>query len=111
MSEIITNKQMAEEANKIKTDNENIQNHVSFDKNEIEELVHREAIKFIKQFHKSFHEFHENRIKKKGASADAGLESTDGAISDIFSKIVAKIRSLINLDRTKKAANKKNQTF
>ena len=106
MSKIITNKPTAEEANKIKTDNENIQNHESFDENETEELAHREAIKFIKQFHKSFHALHENRIKKKGASADAGLESTDSAISDIFSKIVAKIRSLINLDREVKKENK-----
>ena len=30
------------------------------DKNEIEELVHRKAIKIIELFHKSFYEFHEN---------------------------------------------------
>ena len=32
-------------------------------------------------------------------SADAGLDSTDGVISDNVSKIVARIRSLIHLDR------------
>ena len=56
------------------------------------------------------------KIKKEEVSDDAGLESTDGAISDIVSKTVAKIRSFINFDRrskkrTKKAANSKNQTF
>ena len=56
---------MAEEAKKIKTDNENIENHESLDKNETEELVHREAMKFIELFHRSFYEFHENRIKKE----------------------------------------------
>ena len=53
---------------------------------------------FIKLFHKSFCIFHENRIKKEEVSADASLESTDSAISDIASKSFARIRSLINLD-------------
>ena len=39
---------MAEEADKLKTDNEKI------DENEIEKLVDREAKKFINLFHKSF---------------------------------------------------------
>ena len=52
-------------------------------------------MKFIRLFHKSFYEFHEKRIKKEEARADA--DSTDGVISDIVSKIVEKIRSLINL--------------
>lgn len=107
---------MTEEATKIKTDKENIEILDSLDKSEIEELVHSEAIKFIKLFHKSFYEFHENRIKKKEVSGDAGLESTDDAISDIVSKIVARIISLVNLDkevkkRAEKAANTKNQFF
>ena len=55
-------------------------------------------MKFINLFHKSFCTFHENRIKKEEVSADAGLESTDSAISDIVSKIFARIRSPINLD-------------
>lgn len=97
---------MTEEATKIKTDKENIEILDSLDKSEIEELVRSEAIKFIKLFHKSFYEFHENRIKKKEVSADADLESTDGAISDIVSKIVARIRSLINLDREVRKAEK-----
>ena len=99
MSKRIANEKMAEKAKKIKTDNENIENHVSLDKNEIEELVHREAIKFIKLFHKSFYEFHKSRIKKEEVRADGGLESADGAIRDIASRTVAKIRSLITLDR------------
>ena len=97
---------MAEEHEKIKTNNENIENQKSLDKNEIDELIHREAMKFIKLFHKSFYEIHENRIKKEKVSAGAGLESTDGAISDIVSKTVARIRSLINLDREVKEESK-----
>ena len=57
---------------KIKTDNENIENHESLDKNEIEDLVHREKMKFIKLFHKSFYEVHENRIKKEEVNTDNG---------------------------------------
>ena len=106
MSKRIANEKVAEEAKKMKRDNENIENHKSLDKNEIEELEHRKAIKFIELFHKSFYWFQENRIKKKEVSADADLESTDGAISDIVSKIVARIRSLINLDREVKKENK-----
>ena len=87
---------MAEEAKKLKTGNENIENSKSLDKNKIEELVHRETIKFINLFHKSFYRFYENRIKKEKVSANA--DSTDSVISDIVSKIVAKVRSLINLD-------------
>ena len=117
MSKRIANEKVAEEAKKMKRDNENIENHKSLDKNEIEELEHRKAIKFIELFHKSFYGFQENRIKKKEVSADADLESTDGAISDIVSKIVARIRSLINLDREVKKENKdgsehkKNELF
>ena len=87
---------MAEEAKKLKTGNENIENSKSLDKNKIEELVHRETIKFINLFHKSFYQFYENRTKKEEVSANA--DSTDSVISDIVSKIVAKVRSLINLD-------------
>ena len=99
MSKKKANEKMTEETTKIKTDKENIEILDSLDKSEIEELVHSEAIKFIKLFHKSFYEFHENRIKKKEVSGDAGLESTDDAISDIVSKIVARIISLVNLDK------------
>ena len=106
MSKRIANEKVAEEAKKMKRNNENIENHKSLDKNEIEELEHRKAIKFIELFHKSFYGFQENRIKKKEVSADADLESTGGAISDIVSKIVARIRSLINLDREVKKENK-----
>ena len=63
-------------------------------------------MKFIKLFHKSSYEFHENRIKKEEVSADVGLESKDSAISDIVSKIFARIRSLINLDREVKKEDK-----
>ena len=65
MSKRIPNKKMAEEVKKIKT--HNVENHESLDKNEIEELVHRKAKKFTKLFHKSFYEFHENRIKRKNS--------------------------------------------
>ena len=106
MSKRIANEKMAEEATKKKTDKENIETQDCLDKSEIEELVHREAMKFIELFHKFFYEFHENRIKKKEVSADAGLESTDRAISDIVSKIVARIRSLINLDKEVKKENR-----
>ena len=63
-------------------------------------------MKFIELFHKSFYKFHENRVKKEEASADAGLDSTDRVISEIVSKIVARIRSLINLYREVKKENK-----
>ena len=109
MSKRIANEKMAEEAKKIKTNDENIENSKSLDKNEIEELVHRKAMKFITLFHKSFYEFHENRIKKGEVSVDAGLESTDSAISDIVSKIVVRIRSFINLDREVKKENKEGR--
>ena len=111
MSKRTANEKMVEEVKKIKTDNRNIENHKSVDQNEIEELVHRRAIKFIKLLHKSFYEFYENRVKKEEISADAGLESTDGAISDIVGKIVAKIRSLINLDREVKRENEKGSKY
>ena len=67
-------------------------------------------MKFIELFHKSFYEFHENRIKKEELSADADLDSTDGVISDIVSKIVARIRSLINLDREVTHSSKHKKT-
>ena len=54
-----------------------------------------EAIKCINLFHKSFYEFHENRIKKEEASADADLDSDGSKINGILSKIVGKIGSLI----------------
>ena len=97
---------MTEEAKKMKIDNENIGNSKSLDKNEIEKLIDRDEIKFIKLFPKSFYEFHENRIKKEEISADADLDSADGAISDIISKIVAKLRCLINHDSEVKEENK-----
>ena len=56
---------MTEEAKKLKTDNENIENSKSLNENEIEKAVDREAKKFINLFHKSCYEFNENRIKKK----------------------------------------------
>ena len=111
MSKRTANEKMVEEVKKIKTDNGNIENHKSLDKYEIKELVHRGAIKFIKLLHKSFYEFYENRVKKEEVSADAGLESTDGAISDIVGKIVAKIRSLINLDREVKRENEEGNEY
>ena len=45
---------------------------------------------------------HENKKQKEEVSADASLKSTDGAISDIVRKLVAKIRNPINLDRAVK---------
>ena len=68
-------------------------------------------MKFIELFHKSFHEFHENRIKMEEVSANADLDSLDGVISDIVSKTVARIRTLINLDRevTQNSKHKKQK--
>ena len=71
MGKRISEEKMADEVKKIKTNNENIDNYKSLDKNEIEKLVDSEATKFIDLFHKSFYEFHENRMKKEEASADA----------------------------------------
>ena len=105
----MSNENMAEEANKTKIDNENIENSKYFDRNEIDELVDREATKFINLLLKTFYEFHENGIKKEEVSADADLDSEDGIISDILSKIVAKIRSLINLDKEEKKENEENK--
>ena len=48
---------MTEEAKKLKTDNENIENSKSLNENEIEKAVDREAKKLINLFHKSFYEF------------------------------------------------------
>ena len=105
----MSNENMAEEANKTKIDNENIENSKYFDRNEIDELVDREATKFINLLLKTFYGFHENGIKKEEVSADADLDSEDGIISDILSKIVAKIRSLINLDKEEKKENEENK--
>ena len=65
MGKRISNEKMTEEAKKLKTDNENIENSKSLNENEIEKAVDREAKKLINLFHKSFYEFNENRIKKK----------------------------------------------
>ena len=105
----MSNENMAEEANKTKIDSENIENSKYFDRNEIDELVDREATKFINLLLKTFYEFHENGIKKEEVSADADLDPEDGIISDILSKIVAKIRSLINLDKEEKKENEENK--
>ena len=116
MRQKIANEKLVEEVKRIKSDDGDIENRDILIKNEIAKTAHREAMKFIKLFHKSVYGFHENRIKKEEVIADAGLEFTCGAISNIVSKIVAKIRSLINVDRDvkkrpKKATNTKNQTF
>ena len=87
MSKRINNEKIAEEAKKLKTNNENIENSKPLDQNEIANIVDREAIKFINLFHKSFYEFHENRMKREGAGADADSDSGDGVISDILSKM------------------------
>ena len=60
-------------------------------------------------FHKSFYEFHENRIKKEEACGNGNLDSEDGVISDIISKIVAKIGSLISPDKEDKKENKEGE--
>ena len=38
--------------------------------------------------------FYENTIKKEEVSANANLDSEGGVITEIYSKIVAKIRSI-----------------
>ena len=43
MGKIIAKEKMADEGKKINVDNQNIANHESLDKNEIDELVQREA--------------------------------------------------------------------
>ena len=58
--------------------------------------------------HKSFYKFHENRIKKEEASVDADLDPEDGVISDIFCKIVTKIRSLFSLHKEEKKENEES---
>ena len=57
--------------------------------------------------------FLENTIKKEEASANGNLDSEGGVISEIYSKIVAKIRSIINHDREEKKENLecKEQSF
>ena len=104
---------MAEKAKKLKTDNKNIESSNSLYENEIEKLVDRGTIKFINLFHKFFYEFHENTIKEEEASANGNLDSEGAAVSEIYNKIVAKIRSLINHEREEKKENEecKEQSF
>ena len=98
--------EMAKEAKILKIDNENSK---SLNENEIEKLVDREAKKIMNLFHKSFYEFRKNRIKREEASGNGDLDSKDGIISDIFSKIAAKIRSPINLDKEEKKQNEEGK--
>ena len=104
---------MAEEAKKLKTDNKNIESSNSLYENEIEKLVDRGTIKFINLFHKCFYEFLWEYNKKEEVSANANLDSEDGVINEIYSKIAAKIRSIINHDREEKKENleSKEQSF
>lgn len=57
--------------------------------------------------------FYENTIKKEEVSANANLDSEGGVITEIYSKIAAKIRSIINHDREEKKENleSKEQSF
>ena len=57
--------------------------------------------------------FLENTIKKEEASANGNLDSEGSVISEIYSKIFAKIRSIINHDREEKKENLecKEQSF
>ena len=109
ISKRINDEKIAEEAKKLKTSNENIENSKPLDQNEIANIVVRKAIKFINLFHKSFYEFHENRMKREGAGADADLDSGDGVISDILSKNVIKNRSPINLDKEERKENEEGK--
>ena len=109
MSKTISEQEMAEEVKKIKADNKNIDKYKSLNKNETEKLVDSEATKSFNLFHKRFLVLYENWIKKEEASADADLNSEDGVIYDILCKIVAKIRSLINLNKEEKKENKEGK--
>ena len=54
-----------------------------------------EADKFITIFHKVFHEYHENRIKKEEGEANIKSDSVDGLVGD-FNKLASKIRKIIH---------------
>ena len=60
------------------------------------------ADKFITIFHKVFHEYHENRIKKEEGEANVNSHSVEGLVADFFSKLASKIRKII------KGGNEKN---
>ena len=53
-----------------------------------------EADKFITIFHKVFHEYHENRIKKEEVEANIKSDSVDGLVGD-FNKLASKISKII----------------
>ena len=62
-----------------------------------------EADKFITIFHKVFHEYHENRIKKEEGETNVKSDSVDELEGDFFSKLALKIRKIIQ------GENKKNK--
>ena len=60
-----------------------------------------EADKFITIFHKVFHEYHENRIKKEEGETNVKSDSVDELEGDFFSKLASKIRKT-SKEKTKK---------
>ena len=54
-----------------------------------------EAGKFITIFHKVFHEYHENRIKKEEGEANVNSHSVEGLVGEFFSKLASRIRKII----------------
>ena len=60
-----------------------------------------EADKFITIFHKVFHEYHENRIKKEDGETNVKSDSVDELEGDFFSKLASKIRKIIQGENEK----------
>ena len=60
-----------------------------------------EADKFITIFHKVFHEYHKNRIKKEEGETNVKSDSVDELEGDFFSKLASKIRKIIQGENEK----------
>ena len=69
----------------------------------------RSKKKNINLFYKTFDEFHENRIKREDAFANADSDSEDSIISDTLSNIAVKIRTLVTPDKEEKKENEEGK--
>lgn len=69
--------------------------------------LEREAQKFILMFHKTFHEYHETRIKREEGEANVNSDSIDGLVGDFFSKKLQKLEKL-SREKTKKIIKEPN---
>ena len=77
-------------------------------RNNKEEIdLEREAQKFILMFHKTFHEYHETRIKREEGEANVNSDSIDGLVGDFFSKKLQKLEKL-SREKTKKIIKEPN---